>query len=406
MKSIELFTGLVRVMGRLFGAACGFRQVAGCVVLCLTGGVVSAQVFTSGSTGADGALNVVGNMTLAVPPNGVFNYTTITVARSAVLRFQSHANNPPVFLLATGDVVNDGTITLNGEEVTISSVGVTGPGGFRGGSPGGVGSPGGAGHGPGGGLPGTSGNTATSAGGGSFGTQGVGLSAQKGVVYGNPLLFPIIGGSGGGGTDGTPGRGGGGGGGAVVIASSTRFVVNAGGGLIEARGGGISSVNQGSGGAIRLVAPVVSGGGALDVTTGGGSGGGAGRIRIDAHERGGLALVYRPSTVVSIGALLAVVPDPLPRIDVIEAAGNTIAAGSGPVVFTLPQGSPPGQGIRVRVSNFDSVVPLRLVAFPDHGVPIVVDGEVDNRGVGTSVETTLNVTLPVNDQVGIYVFTR
>jgi hypothetical protein len=43
--------------------------------------------FVSGSTGADGALNVASNTTLPVQADGVHNYTTITIAPGATLTF-------------------------------------------------------------------------------------------------------------------------------------------------------------------------------------------------------------------------------------------------------------------------------------------------------------------------------
>jgi hypothetical protein len=47
-------------------------------------GWVHADAFNSGSTGADGPLNVAFNttVTLQVPPDGKFNFTTITIDSS------------------------------------------------------------------------------------------------------------------------------------------------------------------------------------------------------------------------------------------------------------------------------------------------------------------------------------
>lgn len=217
--------------------------------------------FTSGSTGADGALNVTANLTLDLPPDGIFHFTTITVASGATLRFNRNALNTPVYLLAAGDVVINGTIDVSGEHRTGSAPGKGGPGGFDGGFRAFQGFPSGDGFGPGG---------------GKFVGPNVDLIGQGGVystsisfntnIYGNTLLSPLIGGSGGAANiNGSDVVSGAGGGGAIMIASSSRITLS---GKISGRGGDNFSGGGGSGGAIRLVAPVVDGSGSLDVIGG------------------------------------------------------------------------------------------------------------------------------------------
>ena len=64
-----------------------------------------AQTFSRGSTGADGAFNPpAGVTTLALPPSGVFNFTTVNVPAGATVRFTRNATNTPVTILASGDV--------------------------------------------------------------------------------------------------------------------------------------------------------------------------------------------------------------------------------------------------------------------------------------------------------------
>ena len=105
-------------------------------------GGAQAAGFNSGSTGADGALNVTTNTTLAMPENGVFNFTTVTVASGAILSFKKNVANTPVVMLATGDVSIAGTIDVSGTASVSNSPGVLGdtslpgiggPGGFDGG---------------------------------------------------------------------------------------------------------------------------------------------------------------------------------------------------------------------------------------------------------------------------------
>src|SRR3989304_1593138 len=130
--------------------------------LALSDGSASAQTFNSGSTGADGPFNPTTNTTLALTPNGVFNFTTINIPAGVTVAFTRNATNTPVTLLASGNVVIAGSVNLNGAGggnptggTGISPKGgLGGPGGFNGGD-GGDGiatTTGGTGLGPGGGT--------------------------------------------------------------------------------------------------------------------------------------------------------------------------------------------------------------------------------------------------------------
>src|SRR6266853_5150494 len=75
-------------------------------VLCLLStNALWGQTFDSGSTGSNGVLDVTNNITLDLPPDGVFNFTTITVRANKTLSFRTTGLNTPVYLLAQGDVV-------------------------------------------------------------------------------------------------------------------------------------------------------------------------------------------------------------------------------------------------------------------------------------------------------------
>src|ERR1051325_5022659 len=118
-----------------------------------------AQGFSSGSDGSYGPMNITNDTTLNLPANGIFNCTTFSVAAGATLRFNRNAFNTPVYLLATSNVVIDGTIDVSGSASPGNFAGgPSGPGGFDGGS-GGFSTvsqtlPGGAGLGAGGGKSG------------------------------------------------------------------------------------------------------------------------------------------------------------------------------------------------------------------------------------------------------------
>ena len=269
--------------------------------------------------------------------DGIWRYTSITIPKGMVVRFNKNERNSSVQWLASGHVEIDGIVDVSGEKgenfysysyyygsnAPSNPIGIIskgGPGGFDGGR-GGVrfqnsgsyaGMPG---VGPGGGAPGIN-NTASQD---SYGKPGgfTGSADSSGAIistYGNTYLQPLVGGSGGGGSasfDAVDGVSGGGGGGAILIASTRDITIN---GKIMANGGDSGQVyyynynnyyyyNQynyynyykysgsGSGGAIRLVADRVLGKGSL--RSGGGSNNYSniqsiattGRIRVEAYER-------------------------------------------------------------------------------------------------------------------------
>src|SRR6185436_14878713 len=243
--------------------------------------------FDAGSTGADGPLNVTVNTTLNMPSNGVFNFTTINVAVGQTLSFNRNALNTPVYLLATSNVTVNGIIDVSGGTGGALAPGRGGPGGFDGGYPGlDANTPPGGGMGPGGAPGGSPCCAASSAGAGGYATQGgTAQSTNRGATYGSPLLIPLVGGSGGGGQSAATIWGGGGGGGAILIGSNTRIDVNS-SGAVRANGGQTcigGAANGGSGGALRLVAPLVTGSGSFQAV--GVCNGGDGRIRIDTTSR-------------------------------------------------------------------------------------------------------------------------
>ena len=213
-----------------------------------TSSVLKAQTFSSGSSGADGALDLSSaDREIQLPDSGILNFTTINVPSDRILRFKRNLRNTPVIILAQGNVNIAGRIDVSADRNT------PGPGGFPGGAAnlnGGAG-PNLPGFGPGAG-PQTDGNPA-------------------GKWIGPLSLVPIVGGSGGrGGSQCTfVGQSpyGGGGGGALVIASSqTITITNS--GIIRANGSGVEcpfgGAGGGAGGAIRLVANAINAAGAFE----------------------------------------------------------------------------------------------------------------------------------------------
>lgn len=216
------------------------------LVLWLGGGAsfLQSQTFDSGSTGADGALNLTTPGTVIFDPaalnlrpavENVFHFTTINIGPGVTVRFTTKSFNHPVYWLAQGAVTINGTLNLDGENglgeeapgILTLYPAAGGSGGFNGGLPGQPGS------GPNGGTP--------------------TVADQNAKQTPNRYLIPLVGGSGGAGLPSNGGTGGGGGG-AIYIASSTSITF---GGGILARGAPGGRVGGGGGGAIRLMAPNV-----------------------------------------------------------------------------------------------------------------------------------------------------
>jgi hypothetical protein len=220
--------------------------------------------------------------------------------------------------------------------------------------------------------------------------------------------------------NGETSQGGGGGGGAILVASSTLIRISS-TGVIFARGGQGTAFNGGSGGAIRLLAPKVFGTGILDARAGGYSGdpnnatlAGAGRIRVDsiflldpnnpADNLG--TLVFNPTDSASIGANMISFPPNAPRLDIISAAGITIAEGVGaPVQFTLPFGSNTNQSIVVQARNFGAIVPIRVALTPQNGQPLYFNSQIDNTSVNPA-SASVPVTVPINMLINVHAWTR
>lgn len=208
-----------------------------------------AQVIDLGATGAYGPLVVETDTVLPIPESGVIHATTIQVAAGATLSFTPNAANTGVILTAVGDVVINGTITVDGLPGVAGAGGQGGPGGTRGGAP--------ASHSQ------------------SVGTHGAGAFDVFNCFGQAPeICTPIAGGRGGAGSywqtttpmaGCTMGNGGGGGGGHLYIASNRSI---SGTGTVSAQGGaggmtktncgnttGATAPENGEGGAVTLIAP-------------------------------------------------------------------------------------------------------------------------------------------------------
>lgn len=387
--------------------------------------------FSSGSTGADGALNITSNTVLPVQADGVHNYTTINVDSGATLSFSRNALNTPVILLATGDVTIAGVINLDGAPGVSfghpnagqpGSEAQPGPGGFPGGIGAvaainggtGIAAPGG---GPGGGA---AANDASSTGGtgraGSSGSHfsaggvGPGNANAAAPIYGDPRLISLSGGSGGAGGNAVftnvssyDGSGGGAGGGAILIASSGTITVS---GLIVARGGsadgafgsdggGSLGAGAGAGGAIRLMANAINGGGIM-YATGGNSAttGGNGRIVMEALSfSGGLGANSAPTPLSKAPTVVMLNPAQVPAIQITAIGGQSISqpptGNPGTPDAVIPAATVNPVTINITTANIPngSIINLRIVLSNGNIV-------LANSTPVASNAATASVTLP------------
>ena len=363
------------------------------VLMFFSAASLHAQVFNSGSTGADGALDFTGtpagtiidfDPTTFNPPldpegDSIYHFTTITLPADVTLNLRADkAGSAPLHWLATGAVIIDGTLDLSGDQghgpsAAIQRIpAIPGPGGFAGGIGGKIPNLSAqAGFGPGAGCP----SSPTNAFGGSGGHVSTAdqINCVGGLSYGNGFLLPLIGGSGGAGGGGTLNNaaGGGAGGGAILISSSVSITVT---GNVTANGGarGASPAGSGSGGAIRLVAPIIDGNGVLSAASGGlgGTGGGG--------------------TSASIGRVLV---ETLQNTFTGQTTGDVRAVTLPPNPILLPAASLP----KVRVTSVGGVPtpanPLGRFDMVDVTLNSLQPLQIDLAGENIPLGTTIDVTV-------------
>jgi hypothetical protein len=406
-----------------------------------------AAAFDSGSTGADGAFNPAVNTELQLPPDGIFNFTTVNIPSGVTVTFRKNTTNTPVVILASGDVTIDGLISLNGSTAPAAGAagdgnigddglpGLGGPGGYDGGRGGQSGTNralnvSGAGLGPGGaGRSGvhTAANSPCGGAGAGFGASGVHAGSTggcantgqsiRGEPYGTSALLPLVGGSGGAGGAGFDtfdGAGGGGGGGALLIASSGVVTIN---GTIRTNGGqGGASSGQGSGGAggggsggaIRIIASAIAGEGGVTATGGPtrsgtnndsygrGGAGGVGRIRFEAET---ITRTAATTPNYSFGAPGPVFVAGLPTLRIASVGGvEAPAAPTGSADLQFPEDAPNPMPVVVQTSGVPVGNTVTISVSPAYGAR----SEFITNALSGSEEdasATAEVTLPAGPSV-------
>lgn len=357
------------------------------------------QTFSSTSNGSDGALSLTTPGTVLFDPrtftppldadgDGIYHFTTITVAAGVTVRLRGDIINAPVIWLAQGAVQINGTIDASGQDgfsaasTTQRTLTLPGAGGYGGGYPGVGGNPPGAGLGPGAGPTPCPNNVAY---------------ARPGGFTGNQFLVPLIGGSGGGAQGSLAG---GAGGGAVLIASSVSITgtggIKANGG---ARAGGQAEI--GSGGAIRLVAPTVSISGNLTVARGNSYSGNCGPIvgtvdgviRIEAFQIGAINSTGPLYTATPFGLFLTSAG--IPSLRVVSIGGSAVAT-SPTGAFIVPDvtvNSNAALPVIIEAKNVPEGTIVTLTIFSENGPDQTIQS-TPLTGPLASSTATASVTLP------------
>ncbi|HLA39781.1 MAG TPA: hypothetical protein VJ417_07285, partial [Candidatus Glassbacteria bacterium] len=246
----------------LTGTLSVVRIAVAALLVLLAGLPSSAQTFSSGSNGSDGALNlttatpgVVGGVLIFNPadpvtfptpldPDGdhIYHFTTINIGAGLTVKLTSKYFGGAVYWLASGAVTINGIVDLNGEpghdcipglpDYSKRRPALGGAGGWNGGI------------GGGGSVPNLVAQAGSGPGGGALGP--IPGNGVNGTLTANQYLIPLIGGSGGSGAAVSTsttcfGPGGGGGGGAILIASTVSITVTS-PGQVRAAGGAAATV--------------------------------------------------------------------------------------------------------------------------------------------------------------------
>ena len=394
------------------------------MVMALSSLTVNAQ-FVSGSDESDGALDFTGlepdttvkfNPADFDPPldsqgDNVYHFTTITIPEGVTVRLSEDIlGTKPMIWLATGAVVVNGIIDLDGQrghnhnEVRLPAI--AGAGGHGGG----VGAAGASGAFPGDG-PGA-GKVCQDAedgdqgdgGGAGHATAGAGDNPENlaGPAYGNNFLLPLLGGSGGAGgivRRGANAGGGGAGGGVFLLASNTSIALN---GEIRANGGvggAGASLNEGgggSGGGIRLMSPIISGTGALNANGGtrnDGHNGSVGRIRVEATELTFTGSISPAGFFSAPG--LVFLPETTPALRITKIDGQDVSANptGSFVVPDVTIEAVTAVNIDIAANNIPVGTTIQLRIISESGDI----QEVESTGLAGALEAstaTASVTLP------------
>lgn len=368
----------------------------------------------------------------ADPDKGIYKFGTLVVESGAVITFEKNKNNTPIYIIASGDIIVDGKIHVNGGNASGGGNfgnllgGTGGAGGFDGGDGGTYRANGKRGGGPGGGEGGDymenggSSHWGCSGGNGGYSYHGQNGStdgsycaykALGGKLYGNAFITPFVGGSGGGGGGGKVwsahhGTGAGGGGGAMLLATAKNIIINS--GAIVTANGGRAAQNKdrqacggnGSGGALRLIADTIIVSGVLDArnSTDGyctgypsSSSGHHGYVRLEANN---ISNGYSVIGFISEGTPREVFPSTFPTVSISTIGGINVPAVTRGTINDKPDVELP--------INTPGIVPIVIATtnIPTDGSATVTLRVSPKAGaVKTFTETLTANTVTINAEI-------
>jgi hypothetical protein len=382
---------------------------------CVIGGMLAGAIFSAAyadpvvSDGSDGPFSPPGGLvTLDLPDDGIFNFTTVDIPAGTTVKFNRNAANTPVYLAATGDVVIAGILDVSAAATDILLPPVPanpkqsgGPGGFDGGD--GGDESGAVGHDGGGPGSGGGGYSAGGAGNAEAGEQPTRYSTE-GAGFGGPAVSypdPLAGGSGGGGGSAVywfgwyVGGFGGGGGGAVQISTPGSITIdgsilgngaNGGWGYASALAHG-GAGGGGAGGNVELHGATINVGSGALIQVRGGYGGGLSTQPYSSDPAayssggdGGMGYVYFSAAGLDIagtvdGEQVIASPSDVPGLDV---ANRSWLAQNHPNPFN------PGTTITFYLPS-ERPVSLRVYDVGGRLVKTLIDDRVAARGRNTVV---------------------
>ena len=103
--------------------------------------------------------------------------------------------------------------------------------------------------------------------------------------------------------------------------------------------------------------------------------------------------------------MMIVFPSVIPRLDILQAAGQVILEGTASgVTVTLPVGASPNQTVTLQARDFTNAVSVTVVVTPDTG-PSTTYQTVINM-TNNPAQTTVNVVIPDGSTSRITAWTR
>ncbi|MCG8552250.1 MAG: PEP-CTERM sorting domain-containing protein [Desulfobacterales bacterium] len=103
------------------------RKLVFCLIFLIA---LPGQALAYVSNGSDGVFSPESSISLDLPEDGVFNFTSIFIDSDVAITFSPNGTNAPIFLLATEDIIIDGSLDIsdffngNGGNIVISTPGI------------------------------------------------------------------------------------------------------------------------------------------------------------------------------------------------------------------------------------------------------------------------------------------